>query len=75
MKYLKDKIIRKKASIAVIGVGYVGLPLCLRFLRNRYKVYGIENDKNKIKNIKKDLSYISNITNKEIQSANAKDSK
>ena len=72
MKYLKDKIIRKKASIAVIGVGYVGLPLCLRFLRNRYKVYGIENDKNKIKNIKKDLSYISNITNKEIQSANAK---
>lgn len=72
MKFLKKKIINKKISIAVIGIGYVGLPLCLRFLKTGYKVYGIDKDVNKIKSIKKGRSYISSIQNKEIKYAISK---
>jgi len=72
MNSLKKKIINKKISIAVIGIGYVGLPLCLRFLKSGFKVYGIDKDINKIKNIKKGKSYISSIKNKEIKYAISK---
>ena len=69
MLLIKNKIIKKKINIAVIGIGYVGLPLCLRFLKKGFRVYGIDKDKKKIKNIKKGRSYIANIKNKEIKNA------
>lgn len=36
-----DRLIQKKASIAVIGLGYVGLPLALEFAK-KYKVVGFD---------------------------------
>ncbi len=69
MHYLKKKIINKKIKIAVIGIGYVGLPLCLRFLKKGYKVYGIDRDKQKIDSIKRKKSYIASIDSKEIKHA------
>ena len=39
MKLLK-KIKTKKAIIGVVGLGYVGLPLCIRFLEKGFKVKG-----------------------------------
>ena len=69
MLLLKNKIIKKKITIAVIGIGYVGLPLCLRFLKRGFKVFGIDKNKKKIKIIKKGKSYIANINNREIKNA------
>ena len=43
-KFLKNKIISKEAKIAVIGLGYVGLPIFLNFLKRIY-VIGIDSDK------------------------------
>ena len=55
------KLKSKKFSVCVIGLGYVGLPLISRFIKSKIKVYGIDNDKNKINILKSGNSYISSI--------------
>ena len=62
---MENKIIhqikQKKLSIAVIGLGYVGLPLCMRFIQAGLKVYGIDVDKKKIELLRKGKSYINDL--------------
>ena len=60
-KKLLEKIRLKKFSVVVVGLGYVGLPLFLRFKNKGIKVFGIDNDKKKISNLKNGRSYISDI--------------
>ena len=45
---LKKKILDKKANIAVIGLGYVGLPLALAFAQKGFKVTGIDTDTDRV---------------------------
>ena len=66
-KILKNKINSKRAVISVIGLGYVGLPLCMALLKANFKVFGIDNNLNKIKILQKGESYISTIKNSEIR--------
>ena len=51
-------------NIGVIGLGYVGLPRALQFCSKNYTVYAFDKDQNKINNLKKGYSYISNINSK-----------
>ena len=60
-KFLKNKIISKEAKIAVIGLGYVGLPIFLNFLKKNFYVIGIDSDKKKIDLLNKGKSYIKHI--------------
>lgn len=55
-------------KVAVIGQGYVGLPLSLELVSAGYTVYGIDNDESRILELKQGRSYIdgvdqSNLTN------------
>ena len=51
---LKKKIIAKKIKIAIIGIGYVGLPLAISFSKKRFKnIFGIETNKLILQKIKK----------------------
>ncbi|HRY82879.1 MAG TPA: nucleotide sugar dehydrogenase [Candidatus Moranbacteria bacterium] len=43
-------------TVAVIGLGYVGLPLAIRVAERGYKTYGFDMDKKKIEAIKKERS-------------------
>ena len=45
---LADKIKSKKIKIGIIGLGYVGLPLCIRFAQVGFKVIGFDKDKKKL---------------------------
>jgi len=58
---LKKKIIKNNITIAVVGLGYVGLPLSLSFASKGIKVLGIDNDKLKINKLKKRETYISSV--------------
>ncbi len=49
------------ACTAVVGLGYVGLPLCLQFARSGYRVLGLDVDEQKIQHLKCGKSYISHI--------------
>lgn len=70
MKNLVEKIQSKTALVGVIGLGYVGLPLVLRFARKGFKVIGFDTDEGKIRALKKGRSYISHIPDSEIKSLN-----
>jgi UDP-N-acetyl-D-glucosamine dehydrogenase len=48
---LKNKIENRDAQIGVIGLGYVGLPLAMEFVRAGFQVTGIDLDQEKIKKL------------------------
>src|SRR5256712_2999332 len=55
---LFERIRNREARIAVIGCGYVGLPLSLAFARAGYSVVGIDNDEARIARLRDGESYI-----------------
>ena len=63
----KKNIINKKSTIAVIGLGYIGLPLSLAFSKAGFKVIGIDKDIKKVNIINSNKSYISTISDKQIR--------
>lgn len=66
---LKEKIESKQAVIGIIGLGYVGLPLALRFLEVGMKVLGLDVDQAKTKKLMAGESYIRHIPSDPIREA------
>ncbi len=60
-KQLAKRIQAKKAVVAVIGLGYVGLPLAMGFAKKGFKVYGVDSDRDRVKRLKNKESYILDI--------------
>ena len=58
---LKAKLTDKTARLGVIGLGYVGLPLCIEFARAGYHVTGIDIDARKVKKLGAGESYIQDV--------------
>src|ERR1700690_3996986 len=68
---LKSKIEQRKARVAVIGLGYVGLPLALLYSESGIPVTGFDIDQRKVSTLNAGGSYIFRITAPEIQRARA----
>jgi len=66
---LKSKIEKKQARVAVIGMGYVGLPLALLYCEQGFSVTGFDIDERKVSKLNAGGSYIFRITVPEIQRA------
>lgn len=64
---LVDKLKSKKAVIGIVGLGYVGLPLTLRYCEVGYKVLGFDIDSTKVDALKRGKSYIEHIPEQGIQ--------
>ncbi len=58
---MEAKIADKSAVIAVVGLGYVGLPLAVAFAQVGFKVIGIDTDTGKVKAVNKGASYIGDV--------------
>ena len=58
---LLAKIEGKTATIGVIGLGYVGLPLAMEFNRSGYKVVGIDIDVNRVAKLNRGENYIQDV--------------
>ena len=56
-------------TAAVIGLGYIGLPLLLRFAESGARAIGIDIDAKKIEQLSKKQSYIKHISSKRIEHA------
>jgi UDP-N-acetyl-D-glucosamine dehydrogenase len=65
---LCQKIKQRKANITVIGLGYVGLPMCVEFAHKGFFVAGVDKDAEKIKQLKAGKSYIMDISPETLQS-------
>ena len=61
----------KKIKVGIIGLGYVGLPLLL-LMKKKFVTYGFDLSEEKIRLLKNNLSYISDISNKELKKINKK---
>jgi UDP-N-acetyl-D-glucosamine dehydrogenase len=69
---LKNRIESRQARIAVIGLGYVGLPLALLYTEEKLRVTGFDIDQRKVDTLNAGGSYIFRITPEEIGGARAK---
>ena len=58
-------MISKKNKIAIIGLGYVGLPLALAFSKKN-NVVGFDINKNRIENLIKGIDQTGEISKREI---------
>jgi len=61
LKNLENKIAKKEYILGIIGLGYVGLPLSLTFLREGITVLGFDLDPDKVEKIHAGKSYIKHI--------------
>jgi UDP-N-acetyl-D-glucosamine dehydrogenase len=67
LEELKQRIERREASIGVIGLGYVGLPLGLEFAKAGFPVVGFDLDPKKVEAIAKGTSYIEDVPVAELE--------
>lgn len=66
---LINKLNDKSAIIGIVGLGYVGIPLALRYAEVGYKVLGFDIDPEKIEKITAGKTYIKHIPDEAIQAA------
>lgn len=67
MKKLIEKIESKEAKIGIIGLGYVGLPLLIRFVEAGFPAIGFDIDTKKINALLHGKSYIKHIPIEPVQ--------
>ncbi len=61
------QLFQNSLMLSIIGLGYVGLPLCLQFARCGENVLGLDIDEKKVDAIHAGSSYIHHITSESIQ--------
>jgi UDP-N-acetyl-D-glucosamine dehydrogenase len=66
MPTLKDKIADRSAHVAVIGLGYVGLPLATAFAKAGFRTTGIDVSQGKVDAINAGQSYIPDVSDEDI---------
>jgi UDP-N-acetyl-D-glucosamine dehydrogenase len=64
---LIKKIKAKEATIGIIGLGYVGILLLIRFCEENFYVIGFDIDTNKVGKLNAGKSYIKHIPNEKIK--------
>ncbi|MGO4345958.1 nucleotide sugar dehydrogenase [Paenibacillus sp. MCAF9] len=58
--------IEMQSTVAIVGLGYVGLPHALLFVRKGFNVVGIDLDRRKVESIQSGKSYINEIKDQDI---------
>jgi UDP-N-acetyl-D-glucosamine dehydrogenase len=69
---LKAKVESRQAKVAIIGLGYVGLPLALLYSEQKFGVTGFDIDQRKVSTLTEGGTYIYRIPATEIQQARAR---
>jgi len=67
VELLKTRIARRDYTVGVIGLGYVGLPLVLRFGEVGFRVIGFDVDEAKVKQLNAGGSYIQHVPGSRVQ--------
>lgn len=66
MKKLEKLIEERKAKVAIIGLGYVGLPHAVEIAKAGFEVFGIDIQKDRTEKINEGKSYIEDIKDSEL---------
>lgn len=63
---VKQKILNKTATLGVIGLGYVGLPLAVEKAKAGYKVIGFDVQPQKVEMVNAGKNYIGDVVNEDL---------
>lgn len=63
---LKQKILDKSATLGVIGLGYVGLPLAVEKARAGFRVIGFDIQPEKVDRVNRGENYIGDVVNEDL---------
>lgn len=63
---LKEKLINKTATLGVVGLGYVGLPLAVEKAKAGYKTIGFDIQKEKVDMVNAGINYIGDVVNEDL---------
>jgi UDP-N-acetyl-D-glucosamine dehydrogenase len=66
LEQLTERLNKRTAVIGIIGLGYVGLPLTLRYSEAGFRVLGIDIDGAKVERLNRGESYINHIKSDDI---------
>jgi len=69
LEQLLARLSERTAIIGIVGLGYVGLPLALRYAAAGFRVLGIDIDADKVAQLNRGASYIAHIDNAQVESA------
>jgi UDP-N-acetyl-D-glucosamine dehydrogenase len=64
---LLEKIRNRNARVGVIGLGYVGLPLVIQFVKSSFETIGFDVDVEKVKCLRAGKSYIKHISDEDVK--------
>src|SRR5579864_6587607 len=71
LKHLEDIIRDRTASIAIVGLGYAGLPMAVEIAQAGFPVIGYDLDETKVDAIEAGRSPVSNVSHAEIETLRA----
>ncbi len=63
----KSKVRDRRAHVAVIGLGYVGLPLAVEFAQAGFSVTGVDVDEKKVKDVNGGVSHIADVDSADLK--------
>ena len=64
---LKEKLLNKTATLGVVGLGYVGLPLAVEKAKAGFKVFGFDVQKAKVDMVNAGHNYIGDVVNEDLK--------
>lgn len=67
MKKLENLIKQKRAKVAIIGLGYVGLPHAVEIAKAGFRVCGLDIQKKRVDSVNKGKSYIRDVKDKDLK--------
>lgn len=70
-KQLLNKIESKNATIGVVGLGYVGLPLAVEKAKAGYKVIGFDVQQSRVDQVNQGINYIGDVVDEELSELTA----
>ncbi|MFC7062340.1 nucleotide sugar dehydrogenase [Halobacillus seohaensis] len=65
---IKEKLLNKTATLGVVGLGYVGLPLAVEKAKAGYKTIGFDVQESKVKMVNEGTNYIGDVVNEDLES-------
>ena len=71
LAHLSTRIADRTATVAVVGMGYVGLPLLLAAAAEGFPIIGVDTDPNKVESLRSGRSYVVDVSDHDIPTSGA----
>lgn len=67
MNSVKEKLLNKTATLGVVGLGYVGLPLAVEKAKAGFKTIGFDVQESKVEMVNSGKNYIGDVVNEDLE--------